>query len=154
MYLSVPMQRELSLNFHRNNVYGHLEQVCKTNWVKWKWKKTHLLEICPKCPYTLFLWKINDSSRSIETERYNCTTICKHTLSSGIFVLKQSYCKYRKRLLLRCIHHFKSELINNIGHVRISGTEPSLDCLLALHLLELFIWGREWKSNIQIGGWS
>ena len=25
MYLSVSMQRELSLNFHRNNVYGHLE---------------------------------------------------------------------------------------------------------------------------------
>ena len=29
MFLSVPMHRELSLNFHRNNVYGHLEQVCK-----------------------------------------------------------------------------------------------------------------------------
>ena len=26
MYLSVSMQRELSLNFHRNNVYGNLEQ--------------------------------------------------------------------------------------------------------------------------------
>ena len=23
MYLSLPMQRELSLNFHRNNVYRH-----------------------------------------------------------------------------------------------------------------------------------
>ena len=45
--------------------------------------------------------------------------ICK------IFVLKQSYCKYRKRLLLRCIHSFKSDLIYNIGHMRISGTEPS-----------------------------
>ena len=28
---SVPMQGELSLNFHRNNVYGHLEQVWLQN---------------------------------------------------------------------------------------------------------------------------
>ena len=36
------------------------------------------------------------------------------------------YCttnKYEKRLLLRCIHHFKSDLINNMDHMRISGTE-------------------------------
>ena len=32
--------------------------------------------------------------------------------------------KYYKRLLLRCIHHFKSDLINNTDHMRISGTEP------------------------------
>ena len=32
---------------------------------------------------------------------------------------------YKKRLLLRCIHHFKSDLINNMDHMRISGTEPS-----------------------------
>ena len=35
------------------------------------------------------------------------------------------YFKYKKRLLLRCIHHFKSDLINNMDHMRISGTEPS-----------------------------
>ena len=28
-------------------------------------------------------------------------------------------------LLLRCIHHFKSDLINNMDHMRISGNEPS-----------------------------
>ena len=33
--------------------------------------------------------------------------------------------KYKKRLLLRCIHHFKSDLINNMDHMRISGTQPS-----------------------------
>ena len=33
--------------------------------------------------------------------------------------------KYEKRLLLRCIHHFKSDLINKVDHMRISGTEPS-----------------------------
>ena len=33
--------------------------------------------------------------------------------------------EYKKRLLLRCIHHFKSDIINNMDHMRISGTEPS-----------------------------
>ena len=32
---------------------------------------------------------------------------------------------YKKRLLLRCIHHSKSDLINNMDYMRISGTEPS-----------------------------
>ena len=36
-----------------------------------------------------------------------------------------NYYLYKKRLLLRCIHHFKSDLINNMDHMRISGTEPS-----------------------------
>ena len=35
------------------------------------------------------------------------------------------YLKYKKKLLLRCKHHFKSGLINNMDHMRISGTEPS-----------------------------
>ena len=30
----------------------------------------------------------------------------------------------KKRLLLRCKHHFKSDLINNMDHMRISGNEP------------------------------
>ena len=29
--------------------------------------------------------------------------------------------KYEKRLLPRCIHHFKPDLINNMDHMRISG---------------------------------
>ena len=33
--------------------------------------------------------------------------------------------QYKKRLLLRCIHHFKSDLIKNMTYMRISGTEPS-----------------------------
>ena len=37
----------------------------------------------------------------------------------------ETHMKYKKRLLLRCIHHFKSDLINNMDHMRISGTEPS-----------------------------
>ena len=34
-------------------------------------------------------------------------------------------CEYKKRHLLRCIRHFISDLINNMDHMRISGTEPS-----------------------------
>ena len=35
------------------------------------------------------------------------------------------YFKYKKRLLPRCIHHFKSDLIYIMDHMRISGNEPS-----------------------------
>ena len=31
----------------------------------------------------------------------------------------------KKRLLPRCLHHFNSDLINNMDHLHISGTEPS-----------------------------
>ena len=37
------------------------------------------------------------------------------------FIIFQNM-KYKKRLLLRYIHHFKSDLINNMTHMRISGT--------------------------------
>ena len=37
---------------------------------------------------------------------------------------KAEILKFKKRLLLRCIHHFKSDLINNMDHMRISGDEP------------------------------
>ena len=37
----------------------------------------------------------------------------------------QRVVQIKKRLLLRCIHHFKSDLINNMDHMRISGTKPS-----------------------------
>ena len=33
----------------------------------------------------------------------------------------------KKRLLLRYIHHFKSDLINDMDHMLISGTEPSIN---------------------------
>ena len=40
-------------------------------------------------------------------------------------VADYNWFEYKKRLLLRCIHHFKSDLINNMDQMRISGTEPS-----------------------------
>ena len=33
---------------------------------------------------------------------------------------------YQKRLLQRCIHHFKSDLINDMDYMRITVSEPSL----------------------------
>ena len=33
--------------------------------------------------------------------------------------------KYKKRLLLRSTNNLKSDLIYNMDHMRISGTEPS-----------------------------
>ena len=47
--------------------------------------------------------------------------------------------KYKKRLLLRCIHHFKSDLINNMDHMRISGNEPS-SVILGQIILVLFLY--------------
>ena len=33
--------------------------------------------------------------------------------------------EYKKRILLRRIHNFKSDLINYMDHMHISGTKPS-----------------------------
>ena len=44
---------------------------------------------------------------------------------SVLFYCYEYMLEYKKRLLFRCIHHFKSDLINNIDHMRISGNEPS-----------------------------
>ena len=38
--------------------------------------------------------------------------------------IKYAWYKYKKRRLRRCIHNFKSDLIDNMDHMRISGTEP------------------------------
>ena len=35
--------------------------------------------------------------------------------------------KYKERLLLRCIHHFNSDLINNMDHMRISDNARTWD---------------------------
>ena len=51
--------------------------------------------------------------------------MCPRGLSGPPAVTLTKKLKYKKRFLLRCIHHFKSNLINNMDHMRISGTEPS-----------------------------
>ena len=37
----------------------------------------------------------------------------------------EKHLEFKKSVLLRCIHHFESDFINNMDHMRISGTEPS-----------------------------
>ena len=48
-------------------------------------------------------------------------------------VKKITLLEYEKRLLIRCIHHFESDLIyKKMDHMRISGTEPSSVILLEI----------------------
>ena len=69
---------------------------------------------------TLFIWQ--DSIRLLNTVDHNdsdwvvqATSLLFEKLHSSQFLL-----------LLSCIHHFKSDIINNMDHMRISGNEPSL----------------------------
>ena len=50
--------------------------------------------------------------------------VVKRTVDFGWFVAFGEY-KFQKRLILRYMHHFNSDLINNMDHIRISGTYPS-----------------------------
>ena len=56
-------------------------------------------------------------SKRYESTKVDCRTLCaigNHwSTSSDIHLLR----------LLRCIHHFKSDLINKMDHVRNSGNE-------------------------------
>ena len=58
-------------------------------------------------------------------------------------LLKINIPKYEKRLLLRRIHHFESDWINNMDHMRISGIEPSSVSLAKQCYL------KSWKSDGQ-----
>ena len=51
--------------------------------------------------------------------RRNHNILCENLIVKRVFRI------YKKRLLLRCIHHSKSDFINNMDHMRISDTEPS-----------------------------
>ena len=71
----------------------------------------------------------------------NCDwMICRHKLyhfTVANLILLRSVNEYKRRLLLRCIHHFKSDLIYNMDHMRISGTEPSSVILSQTNYLKL-----------------
>ena len=51
--------------------------------------------------------------------------MCPQGLTGPPAVTLTKQLKYKKRLLLRCIHLLISYLIYNMDHMRISGTEPS-----------------------------
>ena len=51
--------------------------------------------------------------------------ICPRGLTSPPAVTLIKKLKYNKSHLLRCIHHFKSDLIKNMDYMHILGNEPS-----------------------------
>ena len=72
----------------------------------------------------------NFSLNKIAWTRIVANILPQHIYRYGLKVglnedFKLLIANYKKRLLPRCIHHFKSDLINNMDHMRISGTEPS-----------------------------
>ena len=66
----------------------------------------------------------------VYTMYHSACPCSSHTLT-GIaisFLVTESfnfYLIWNETSSSRCIHHFKSDLINNMDHMRISGTEPS-----------------------------
>ena len=73
-YLSVPMQLELSLNFHRKKYMGTWTKFAKHS-EGIESESRHMFYTIDLSALLSFLAKINDRSRCIGTERYICTTI-------------------------------------------------------------------------------
>ena len=48
---------------------------------------------------------------------FKAARVCDYTEKKN-----RPFLKYEKKLLLICMHHFDSDVINNMDHVRISGT--------------------------------
>ena len=69
--------------------------------------------------------------------------MCPRGLLYPPAVTLTKYLKYEKRLLLRCLHHFISDLINNLGHMRISGNEPSSVILSQTKTFQFLIMSRK-----------
>ena len=62
------------------------------------------------------------------SKRYESTVVDRRTwlhVPSGTLWSTSSDTRQVVELLLRCLHHFESDLINNMDHMRISGTQPS-----------------------------
>ena len=78
----------------------------------------------PKCVYGPYYYL-----NQIETGVYILVEVsfCINTYHSEVeeVAVFSKTIMFKKRLLLRCIHHFKLDLINNMDRMRISGTEPS-----------------------------
>ena len=67
----------------------------------------------------IHFWRKNWTFKSDLSRRISVQCYCKGEL------LLNAIEEYNQWLLLRCIDHFKSDEINNMDHMRISGTEPS-----------------------------
>ena len=85
-----------------------------------------------RCRSTFYDRRSNTST-AIESDTLRIVVLGKNTSMDVVVNHKRDFdqvvvgmfLKYKKRLLLRCIHHFIPDLINNMDDMRISGTEPS-----------------------------
>ena len=70
-------------------------------------------------------WKMLVPSKSYKSTKVDRRTWLHVSSGGGLtgpaVVTLTRYLKYKKRQLLRCIHHFKSHLINNIDDMHFSG---------------------------------
>ena len=80
-----------------------------------------IIQICNKDLWRMDTSKWPHNHRTILVEQVNK---CIYQQTRQTNKKRGEYLKYKKRLLLRCIHHFKSDLINNMDHMCISGNEP------------------------------
>ena len=60
--------------------------------------------------YTFFWW-----------QKTSTITLVSFVMTITVLAYDCDALKYKKRLLLRCIHHFKSDLINNMDHIAHFG---------------------------------
>ena len=74
--------------------------------------------------------------------RGGATAACAAGISDRVFKKHGQWKsdKYKKKLLLRCIHLFISDLIYNMDHMRISGIEPS-------SVLKMGMWREVWMKR-------
>ena len=73
------------------------------------------------------------------SKRYESTIVDHRTWLHGPpAVTLNKLLRYKKETSAKIIHHFKSDLINNIDHMRISGIEPySLSHIVQITVLFL-----------------
>ena len=80
------------------------------------WIKRHAIMTC-KLEQTISEW-LEENIKMTYVMSVSCKNEKRDLFHKGL--------KYKKRLLPRCMHHLKSDWINNMDHIHISGTEPSL----------------------------
>ena len=106
----------------RNGRWVHRFILCKNLWCsRWFCTPPPLFWGC----VLLYLRSPKGGYCSISDD-LSCSFVMYISTTAALCISKCTFgMTYKKRLLPRCIHHFKSDLINNMDHMRIWGTEPS-----------------------------
>ena len=72
----------------------------------------------------ILIWQVEIMGvPSEQLQTYNIQSLNQVQRESECIIMVP--CKYKKRLLLRYIHNFKSDVNNNMDYMRFSGTELS-----------------------------